>query len=73
MLFGKALLVMDNSKRRASRAKEISEGDAVGRSMRHLVMQIEDLREQNIGFRSISDGLNRVLIRIKLKSEQAPE
>jgi len=30
--------------------------DRLGRSMRHLVTLIEDLREQNIGFKSISDG-----------------
>ena len=30
--------------------------DRLGRSMRHLVTLIEELREQNIGFKSISDG-----------------
>ncbi len=30
--------------------------DRLGRSMRHLVTLIEDLREQRIGFKSISDG-----------------
>ena len=30
--------------------------DRLGRSMRHLVTLIEDLREQKIGFKSISDG-----------------
>lgn len=31
--------------------------DRLGRSMRHLVTTIEDLREQGIGFRSPSDGV----------------
>ena len=31
--------------------------DRLGRSMRHLVTLIEDLRERGIGFRSISDGM----------------
>jgi DNA invertase Pin-like site-specific DNA recombinase len=31
--------------------------DRLGRSMRHLVTLIGDLREQGIGFRSISDGM----------------
>ncbi len=31
--------------------------DRLGRSMRHLVNMIEDLRERGIGFRSISDGV----------------
>jgi DNA invertase Pin-like site-specific DNA recombinase len=30
--------------------------DRLGRSMRHLVNMIEDLKERGIGFRSISDG-----------------
>ncbi|MEM7785598.1 MAG: recombinase family protein [Planctomycetota bacterium] len=30
--------------------------DRLGRSMRHLVTLVEDLRENNIGFKSISDG-----------------
>ena len=30
--------------------------DRLGRSMRHLVTLIEELREQNIGFKSINDG-----------------
>lgn len=31
--------------------------DRLGRSMRHLVNMIEDLKEREIGFRSISDGM----------------
>jgi DNA invertase Pin-like site-specific DNA recombinase len=31
--------------------------DRLGRSMRHLVNMIEDLKERGIGFRSISDGM----------------
>ena len=31
--------------------------DRLGRSMRHLVTVIGDLREQGVGFRSISDGM----------------
>jgi DNA invertase Pin-like site-specific DNA recombinase len=31
--------------------------DRLGRSMRHLVNLIEDLKERGIGFRSISDGM----------------
>jgi DNA invertase Pin-like site-specific DNA recombinase len=31
--------------------------DRLGRSMRHLVNMIEDLKSRNIGFRSISDGM----------------
>ena len=31
--------------------------DRLGRSMRHLVNMIEDLKEHGIGFRSISDGM----------------
>ncbi len=31
--------------------------DRLGRSMRHLVHMIEDLKEHGIGFRSISDGM----------------
>jgi len=31
--------------------------DRLGRSMRHLVNLIEDLRQHGIGFRSISDGM----------------
>lgn len=31
--------------------------DRLGKSMRHLVNMIEDLKERGIGFRSISDGL----------------
>jgi DNA invertase Pin-like site-specific DNA recombinase len=31
--------------------------DRLGRSMRHLVTVISDLREQGVGFRSISDGM----------------
>ncbi len=31
--------------------------DRRGRSMRHLVNMIEDLKERGIGFRSISDGM----------------
>ena len=31
--------------------------DRLGRSMRHLVTMIEDLKEGGIGFRSISDGM----------------
>jgi len=31
--------------------------DRLGRSMRHLVTLIEDLRQRGIGFRSISDGM----------------
>jgi DNA invertase Pin-like site-specific DNA recombinase len=31
--------------------------DRLGRSMRHLVTLIEDLRERDIGFRSIQDGM----------------
>jgi len=46
-------------------ALELREGDTLivwrldrlGRSMRHLVNMIEDLKEHGIGFRSISDGM----------------
>ena len=31
--------------------------DRLGRSMRHLVTLIEDLKERSVGFRSISDGM----------------
>lgn len=31
--------------------------DRLGRSMRHLVNMIEDLKQRGIGFRSISDGM----------------
>ncbi|QDV49877.1 recombinase family protein [Gimesia fumaroli] len=31
--------------------------DRLGRSLRHLVTMIEDLKEREIGFRSISDGI----------------
>ena len=31
--------------------------DRLGRSMRHLVTLIEDLRERGVGFRSIQDGM----------------
>ncbi len=31
--------------------------DRLGRSMRHLVTLIEDLRKRGVGFRSISDGM----------------
>ena len=31
--------------------------DRLGRSMRHLVTLIDDLRERGVGFRSISDGM----------------
>ena len=31
--------------------------DRLGRSMRHLITMIEELREKGIGFRSISDGV----------------
>ena len=50
-------LVACNAELRSGDTLVVWRLDRLGRSMRHLVIRIEDLKERGIGFRSISDGM----------------
>ena len=46
-----------NSELRQGDALVVWRLDRLGRSMRHLIVMIEDLKDRGVGFRSISDGM----------------